>query len=160
MESTVGSKEITEATENTRLDELVERLRDHGYRLTPQRKAVLSILATSQDHLNIEEIYARVCQKFPTTSLATIYNTVAVLKDMGEVLEISFGSSGNRYDGNKPVPHPHLICEHCESVIDPALPALEELTKQVSELTGYQVTSHRLDFFGICPDCQRTSRPC
>jgi Fur family peroxide stress response transcriptional regulator len=149
---------MAEVIENQRLDELVVKLRDQGYRLTPQRRAVLGILATSQEHLNIEEIYARVHQEFPMTSLATIYNTVTMLKDMGEVLELSFGRGGNRYDGNKPVPHPHLVCEHCDAVIDPDLPALEGLAKQVSELTGYQITSHRLDFFGICPDCQFASK--
>lgn len=141
---------------NLRLDEMVKKLGDQGYRLTPQRMAVLRILATSQEHLNVEEIYARVHKEFPMTSLATIYNTVTMLKDMGEVLELSFGSGGNRYDGNKPDPHPHLLCERCEAVIDPDLPALDDLAMQVSELTGYQITSHRLDFFGICPQCQRT----
>lgn len=143
--------------ENQRLDDLVEKLSEQGYRLTPQRMAVLRILATSQEHLNVEEIFARVQQEFPMTSLATIYNTVTMLKDMGEVLELSFGNGGNRYDGNNPTPHPHLICERCETVIDPDLPNLDGLAKQVSRLTGYQITSQRLDFFGICPQCQKAS---
>jgi Fur family peroxide stress response transcriptional regulator len=143
--------------ENKRLDELVDKLASHGLRLTPQRMAVLRILASSREHLNIEEIYARVQRQFPMTSLATIYNTVTMLKDMGEVLELSFGSGGNRYDGNKPTPHPHLVCERCRTVIDPDLPALDELASEIGERTGYQIISHRLDFFGICPQCQAAS---
>jgi Fur family transcriptional regulator, peroxide stress response regulator len=143
------------SAESKRLQELVDKLSRYGYRLTPQRKSVLCILADSKEHLKIEEIHARVQQEFPMTSLATIYNTVTMLKEIGEVLELSFGSGGNRYDGNKPSPHPHLLCERCGSVIDPDLPALEELAGQVSELTGYRITSHRLDFFGICPQCQK-----
>jgi Fur family transcriptional regulator, peroxide stress response regulator len=142
------------SAESKRLQELIEKLSRHGYRLTPQRMAVLRILADSKEHLNIEEIYARVRQGFPMTSLATIYNTVAMLKDMGEVMELSFGSRGNRYDGNKPAPHPHLVCERCGVVIDPELPALDVLLGQVGDLTGYQITGHRLDFTGICPQCQ------
>jgi Fur family transcriptional regulator, peroxide stress response regulator len=143
--------------ESERLQEIVEKLFQRGYRLTPQRMAVLRILADSREHLNIEEIFSRVHEEFPMISLATIYNTVTMLKDMGEVLELSFSSGGNRYDGNKPAPHPHLVCERCGIVIDPDLPALEELAGKVSALTGYQITSHRLDFFGICPLCQKAS---
>lgn len=145
--------------ENHRLDELVEKLSEQGYRLTPQRMAVLRILATSKEHLNVEAIFERVHQEFPMTSLATIYNTVTMLKEMGEVLELSFGSGANRYDGNNPSPHPHLVCESCGIVIDPDLPDLDGLAKRVSRLTGYQITSHQMDFFGICPQCQKASTP-
>jgi Fur family peroxide stress response transcriptional regulator len=144
--------------ESKRLEELVDHLANHGLRITPQRMAVLRILATSQEHLNIEEIYARVHQEFPTTSLATIYNTVTLLKAMGEVLELSFGSGGNRYDGNNPAPHPHLVCERCGSVTDPHLTTLDVLEREIGEQTGYQITSHRLDFFGICLQCQNSTQ--
>lgn len=147
------------SVESKRLHEMVEKLTERGYRLTPQRMAVLCILAESKEHLNIEEIYARVHQEFPMTSLATIYNTVTMLKEIGEVLELSFGDGGKRYDGNQPSPHPHLLCEYCGSVIDPDIPILEELTGRVAELTGYQITSQRLDFFGICPSCQKALNP-
>jgi Fur family peroxide stress response transcriptional regulator len=143
------------STESKRLQELVRKLSKHGYRLTPQRMAVLRILADSKEHLRIEEIFSRVQQEFPNTSLATIYNTVTMLKEVDEVLELSYGSGGNRYDGSNPSPHPHLLCERCGCVIDPDVPALVELAGQVGELTGYQITSHRLDFFGICPQCQQ-----
>lgn len=137
-----------------RLDELTVKLKEKKLRLTPQRMAVLKILATSDGHLSVEQIYERVKADFPMTSLATIYKTVTVLKEMGEVLEIGFSDAGNRYDINKPYPHPHLICVSCKKIIDADLAALSELSELVAQSSGYRIVNQRLDFFGICPECQ------
>ncbi len=137
-----------------RLDELVIRLRERGYRLTPQRMAVLKVLATSQEHPSVERIYERVKVDFPMTSLATIYKTVTLLKEMGEVWELGFSDDSNRYDGNKPYPHPHLICTRCKSIVDLEVATLSELSQEVARSTGYRILGHRLDFLGICPQCQ------
>lgn len=137
-----------------RLDEMTTRLKEQEHRLTPQRMAVLRILAASEEHPSVEQIYERVKTDFPMTSLATIYKTVTVLKGIGEVLELGFSDDSNRYDGNKPYPHPHLICIKCKNIVDPEVATLSELRQEVAQSTGYQIMSHRLDFFGICPKCQ------
>jgi len=137
-----------------RLDEMTTRLKEREHRLTPQRMAVLKILAASEEHPSVEQIYERVKADFPMTSLATVYKTVTLLKEMGEVLELGFSDDCNRYDGNKPYPHPHLICIKCRNIVDPEVAALSELRQEVAQSTGYQIMSHRLDFFGICPQCQ------
>jgi Fur family peroxide stress response transcriptional regulator len=137
-----------------RLENLVAKLRERGHRLTPQRMAVLKILLNNTEHLGVEQIYERVRVDFPMTSLATIYKTVAVLKDMGEVLELNFGDSGSRYDGSKPYSHPHLVCLQCKSISDVDVGSLSELPQQVAQQTGYRIVSHRFDFFGVCPRCQ------
>jgi Fur family peroxide stress response transcriptional regulator len=138
----------------TRLDELIAKLRGRGYRLTPQRMAVLEVLATSTDHPSVEQIYDHVKVDFPMTSLATVYKTVTLLKEMGEVLELGFNEGGNRYNGNLPHPHPHLICTNCGRIEDLDVAIVSELPQEVSQETGYQIVNHRLDFFGICPQCQ------
>lgn len=142
------------AEPEARLEELTEKIRQHGYRLTPQRMAVLKILAHSNGHPSVEQIYDRVKTDFPMTSLGTIYKTITMLKEMGEILELGFGDDCNRYDGNKPYPHPHLICTKCRNIIDPEINALGTLPQIVAERTGYQIVNHRLDFYGICPQCQ------
>ena len=88
------------------------------------------------------------------TSLATAYKTVTLLKEIGEVLELGFGNDSSRYDGNKPYPHPHLICTKCKRIFDPDVSGLSDLPLQVAQMTGFQITGHRLDFYGICPQCQ------
>ena len=141
-------------TPQKRLDELMAKLKTQGYRLTPQRIAILKILAVSTGHPSVEQVYESVKVDFPTTSLATVYKTVTLLKEIGEVLELGFSNDGNRYDGNKPYPHPHLVCVKCKKIIDPEVVALGELSQQVAQMTGFQITAHRLDFYGICPQCQ------
>ena len=138
----------------TRLDEMISKLRQRDYRLTPQRMAVLNILAASKGHPSVEQIYEQVKVDFPMTSLATVYKTVTLLKEIGEILELGFGNDSSRYDGNKPYPHPHLICTKCKRVFDPDVSGLSDLSQQVAQMTGFQITGHRLDFYGICPQCQ------
>jgi Fur family peroxide stress response transcriptional regulator len=137
-----------------RLAELIGKLKQRGYRLTPQRMAVLKILAHSDGHPSVDMIYEQVRDSFPMTSLGTVYKTITLLKDMGEVLELGFSDDSNRYDGNKPYPHPHLICIKCKNIIDPDINTLESLPSVVAEKYGYQILGHRLDFYGICPECQ------
>jgi Fur family peroxide stress response transcriptional regulator len=86
----------------TRLDEMITSLKEQGHRLTPQRMAVLKILAADEGHPSVEQIYEHVKVDFPMTSLATIYKTVTLLKEMGEVLELGFSDDSNRYDGHTP----------------------------------------------------------
>lgn len=142
------------ADPDLRLQELTDKLRQRGHRLTPQRMAVLKILVISEGHYSVSQIYDQVKAHFPMTSLATIYKTVNLLKEMGEVLELGFGDDDNRYDGNKPYPHPHLICVQCKGIIDPEIPSLVTLPHELGEKTGYQILSHRFDLYGICPQCQ------
>jgi Fur family peroxide stress response transcriptional regulator len=137
---------------------MITRLREEGFRLTPQRMAVVKILASNEEHLSAEKIYARVKADSPFTSLATIYKTVTLLKSLGEVMELGFVDDSNRYDGARPYPHPHLICTNCRKILDPDLPALSGLPKVLAKKTGYHIINHRLDFFGVCPQCQSDNK--
>jgi len=137
-----------------RLNQMLAKLKAQDFRLTPQRLAVLKVLAVSDGHPTVEQIYEMVRTEFPTTSIATIYKTVNLLKQLDEVLELGFPDGSNRYDGNKPYSHPHVICTKCNKIIDPDLGSLEDLTKEVVKETGFQILNHRVDFFGTCRECQ------
>ena len=136
-----------------RFRELVDKLRARGYRLTPQRVAVLRILSQSTSHPSVEQVYEQIKAEFPTTSLATVYKTITLLKEIGEVLELSWDGS-NRYDGNKSYPHPHLICTVCGAIQDLEAAALDEAIRHVARGSEYEIVSHRLDLYGVCPCCQ------
>jgi len=137
-----------------RFEELVARLKDGGYRLTPQRVALLRILATEDGHPSASQLYDQLKVLFPTTSPATVYKTLNLLKDVDEVLELGFSDDDNRYDGTKPYPHPHLVCIRCRKIVDPDVDMADTLVRQVAEQSGYDIVSHRLDFFGLCPECR------
>ncbi|WP_305047042.1 Fur family transcriptional regulator [Geoalkalibacter sp.] len=138
-----------------RLEQILTRLRALDFRITPQRLAVLRILAESRNHPTVEEIYAQVRRDFPTVSLATVYKTATLLKGLGEVLEVGIRHGSSRYDGNKPYPHPHVICTDCKQILDFEDLPLTELTRAVAEKTGYDIKDHQLEFFGICPQCRQ-----
>jgi Fur family transcriptional regulator, peroxide stress response regulator len=137
-----------------RFQQMLDKLKSLAFRITPQRLAVLRILAASEDHPTAEQIFEKVRTKFPTTSLATIYKTIALLKGLNEVLELGFPDGSNRYDGNKPFPHPHVICTRCRKIMDPELMSLDGLKDEISKKTGFRIQHHRLDFFGVCQECQ------
>ncbi len=147
-------KRADSANIEQRLNQMLSKLKAHDFRLTPQRLAVLKVLAVSEGHPTVERIYETVRAEFPTTSIATIYKTVNLLKQLDEVLELGFPDGSNRYDGSKPYPHPHVICTKCKKIIDPNLGSLKDLTKEVIKQTGFQILNHRVDFFGTCRDCQ------
>ena len=138
---------------NKRFDSIVKKLGENNHRLTPQRLAIVKILANSDGHPNVENIYEKLQDDFPTMSLATVYRNVMLLKSLGEVLELGFPDGSNRYDGKKPYPHPHVICVECTKVIDPDLSTLQDMAQEVADETGFKILTHRLDFFGICRDC-------
>lgn len=140
-----------------RFDSIIKKLRENDHKLTPQRLAVIKILARSEGHPSVEKIYEQLLYDFPTMSLATVYRNVMLIKSLGEVLELGFADGSNRYDGNKPYPHPHVICIRCNKIIDPDLAGLTDMAKEVADETGFEILTHRLDFFGICGDCKKTS---
>jgi len=116
---------------------------------------MLQILSKSEGHPSAEQIYEQIKIDYPTTSLATIYKTLSLLKNMGEVLELRFAGMGSHYDGNKPYPHPHVICTKCGQILDPEFEAVAGIFQEIARQTGYKITHQQLNFFGLCPKCQK-----
>jgi Fur family peroxide stress response transcriptional regulator len=141
------------ADPKNRYETIIQKIRDNGHKLTPQRLAIVRILAKSEDHPSVENIYDQIKTDFPTMSLATVYRNIVLIKSLGEVLELGFPDGSNRYDGNKPTPHPHVICIKCKKIVDPDLDSLDEMKKEVASATDFKILTHRLDFFGICSAC-------
>lgn len=144
----------TNITPDSRLQKMVKRLKDSDHRITPQRYAVLTVLANSHDHPSAESIYGQLVAHYPTMSRATVYKTLSLLKKEGEVLELEFSELRNRYDGNRPYPHPHVICTGCGAILDPSQLNLDKITQNIMAETGFKIMTHRLDFYGLCPTCQ------
>jgi Fur family peroxide stress response transcriptional regulator len=136
-----------------RFETITQKLRESGHKITPQRLAIVKILAKSEGHPSVEDIYDEIKKDFPTMSLATVYRNIVLIKSLGEVLELGFPDGSNRYDGNKPYPHPHVICIKCKKIIDPDLDSLDEMKNEVESELNFKILNHRLDFFGICNEC-------
>lgn len=136
-----------------RFEVIIRKLRGNGHKITPQRLAIAKILAESDGHPSVENIYDRIKKDFATMGIATVYRNIVLMKSLGEVLELGFPGGSNRYDGNSPDPHPHLICTRCHHIVDPDLDSLNEMKKEVATETGFKILYHRMDFFGVCRTC-------
>ncbi len=141
------------ADHKKRFEIIIQKLRANGQKITPQRLAIVQILAKSTGHPSVEDIHDQIKKDFPTMSLATVYRNIVLIKSLGEVLELGFPDGRNRYDGNKPYPHPHVICIKCKKVVDLNLGSLNDLKDEVAVETNFKILNHRLDFFGICSNC-------
>ena len=139
-----------------RYQAILEKIQQRGGRLTSHRLALLRMLAASEGHPNAARLYEELRRQFPTISLATVYKTLAMLKEEGEVLEIELHND-SRYDGNKPYAHPHLVCTRCERIFDgDELTALQNIAQQIARQYGFIVEREQVVFYGLCPDCQKT----
>ena len=143
----------------TTQQELVDKLRPLGVRLTPQRLAIAEVVVNSADHPSVKEIYERVRAFSPYVTIATVYSTLTMLEDVGIVRELPFQRQ-SRYDANLS-PHVNLVCVSCGNVVDAEVgqETVIELQDLVDGETDFQVASQRVDFYGWCSGCE-TSRSC
>jgi Fur family peroxide stress response transcriptional regulator len=139
-----------------RYQSLLSKLRERGSRMTSHRMALARLLAISDGHPNAMQLYETLRKQFPTISLATVYKTLVLLKDEGEVLEIDLHND-SRYDGNKPFPHPHLVCNRCKRIFDgDDVVTLPQLNREIEAKYGFQISRHQIVYFGVCKECLST----
>jgi Fur family transcriptional regulator, peroxide stress response regulator len=110
---------------DVRFQQLIDALKERDFRLTPQRVELVRLIAVSQGHPSANQFYEKIKEKFPTMSRATVYKTLTLLKEMNQVFEIDLREDSH-YDGNRPQPHPHLICMKCNQIVDGELCLDEE----------------------------------
>jgi Fur family peroxide stress response transcriptional regulator len=137
-----------------RFDELIAALKARDFRLTPQRVELVRLIAASEGHPNATQLYARVKRQFPTMSHATVYKTLSLLKDMNQVLEIDLRDDSH-YDGNRPEPHPHLICIQCKKIIDGEVDIEPSAIRKLEKTSGYKILRSQITIYGLCPDCKK-----
>ncbi len=123
-------------------------------RMTKQRKAILRILKSTDSHPTADWIYEEVRNEIPNISLGTVYRNLNVLAEHDKIRVLDYGSNHSRFDGN-PKPHYHFRCESCGGVYDLDIDLSADLNKKINEETGFIAHSHRLEFSGICPNCQQ-----
>ena len=130
-------------------------LRQHGYKLTTQRRMVLSVIALSREHLTPAAIYEKACQEQPDIGLVTIYRTLEILNRLGLICEVHAGGNCRSYLMRRPSEHHHhLICSDCGTAIDFTNCDLGELEQRLSQETGFKIEGHLLEFLGRCQNCR------
>lgn len=122
---------------------------------TKQREVILKVLRNTKSHPNAFWIYEQVRKEIPKISLGTIYRNLNLLRDKGEILELYFSRPFSRFDGNT-TNHYHFICHNCELIFDLDEPVDKKLDRKIAQKTGFKISLHRLEFQGLCPNCQKS----
>jgi len=128
--------------------------RKPNLRMTRQRRVVLEELRNFTHHPSADEIYEVVRRRLPRISLGTVYRNLEVLSELGEIKKLEFGGTIKRFDGD-PGDHYHVRCNLCDRVDNAPMPQLEDIEKRISRETDYRIIGHRLEFFGLCPECAK-----
>jgi len=135
--------------------EVITELKRRGYKLTPQRRAVIRVVTASQDHLTPLAIYHRVQPEYSDIGLVTVYRTLDILGELGLLCELHAGHSCRSYTVGAQEHHHHLICSSCQKVVSITDCGLEEMMQNVADETGFRIDDHLLEFAGLCPACQK-----
>ena len=137
------------------IEEVINRYRQEGYKITPQRRAIFEILVNNDNHPKAEEIYKEMKIKMPDISRTTVYNTLKELNKMGTIDVVrNVGGNSSRYDPNTENHH-HLYCQDCHRIIDLEID-FKGVELSEEKLLGFRIVKKQITFFGYCPDCQNS----
>jgi Fur family ferric uptake transcriptional regulator len=135
-------------------DQLAAALRDSGRRLTRQRQLVLDVLTESEQHLDAEGVHDQAKARDPNISLATVYRTLSLLKEVGLVEEHRLGEDHAHFEAVPEEPHYHFTCALCGRVIEFDAPQVTQVVRRLSEQEGLQINQVHLLLRGTCDRCQ------
>ncbi len=136
------------------LKDALDALKQTGVRITPQRHAILEFLVDSMTHPTADDIYKALEGKFPNMSVATVYNNLRVFREVGLVKELTYGDASSRFDFVTS-DHYHVICESCGKIVDFSYPGLDEVEALAAHVTGFKVSHHRMEIYGVCNSCEK-----
>ncbi|WP_028829650.1 Fur family transcriptional regulator [Proteocatella sphenisci] len=140
------------------LKTLLDSMKNHGYKLTPQRKEILKVLISSSgEHLTCDEIYETVKKACPEMGIATVYRTLQILESTKKINKLNLDDGYVRYELNlndETHNHHHLICKICGNVAEVRVDLLEDLENNIEKNYDFKIVDHDLKFFGICSKCK------
>ncbi|MBC8079622.1 MAG: transcriptional repressor [Gorillibacterium sp.] len=139
----------------SRFEQALDKLKMTGVRMTPQRHAILSYLLETVAHPSADDIYKALVPRFPSMSVATVYNNLRVFIESGLVRELNYGDASSRFDADVSN-HFHSTCKGCGKIVDFNYPALSQVEEAASLQTGFMIEGLRLEVSGWCPECKPT----
>lgn len=135
-----------------------EILKENGYKLTSQRKAILEILMDNKsEHLSCDDIFKITSVEHPEIGIATIYRTLQLFEELGMVYKLNFNDGFSRYEldlGTEEHHHHHLICLSCGKVIEVKVDLLDSLEQKIEKNDNFTIVDHNVKFYGYCSDCK------
>ncbi len=141
------------ALQTVQQSSVIDALRRNGFKATPQRVAICIFALGSREHPSAQRIYREVKKLHPTVSLATVYKTLQVLRQLELVQKLIFSEGESRFDSYME-PHLNVVCLQCGEVIDIKDHSTREIIARAAAKTRYTVTEQRFDIYGICAKCK------
>jgi Fur family peroxide stress response transcriptional regulator len=136
------------------IQQLIAKLREKGYKVTPQRLAVFEFIHSREDHPTADQIHKEVKKKYPTMSLATVYQALHLLTEMGLVQELGFNDKSSRYDPNI-MPHINIVCLNCGKIYDYEAESVKEMWSKIVAELRFKPVGQRLDIYTYCDECSK-----
>jgi Fe2+ or Zn2+ uptake regulation protein len=133
---------------------LVSALHSSGRRLTGQRKLLLDLIQEQPGHVDAHELHRLAQERDPEISLATVYRTLAVLRELGFVDALHLGEDHQHYEIKPTATHHHLVCAGCGQVVEFRSSLAEKLRRTVAREHDFQITETRVDLVGYCARCR------
>ena len=128
---------------------IIERCEAKGLRMTEQRRIIARVLERSDDHPDVEELYARASALDAGISIATVYRTVKLFEEAGILERLEFGDGRARYEDAERDHHDHLIDLSSGEVIEFVDPDIEALQERIAAKLGYELRGHKLELYGV-----------
>jgi Fur family peroxide stress response transcriptional regulator len=136
------------------MKKVLKKYGGRGFKMTPQRIAILEYLEGNHGHPSAEDIYREVMKKHPTVSFATVYNTLEALKKRREIVEITIDPERKHYESNIS-PHHHIVCIICKEISDVFADYSESLRLPEEVQEEFIATGNHVEFYGVCKQCRR-----
>jgi Fur family peroxide stress response transcriptional regulator len=131
---------------------IINALRSKGYKATAQRIAICRLVLSSRQHPTAQIVYREVKRLHPTVSVATVYKTLRVLRELRLVQELAFPEGETRFDSNVG-PHINVVCLECGRVSDVNDQAIRSVVGRAASRIKFTVTAQRFDVYGVCEKC-------
>lgn len=135
--------------------DVADRLRDEGYRLTPQRRVVWEALRAAERHLTAEELHERAARSAPELNLASVYRTLALLDELGLARQVQIGDGRGHWEVAHADDAFHLVCRRCRRVTHHAGRLVEQVRSHLLDDHGFASEDVDLVVHGLCADCRR-----
>ena len=133
---------------------ILEKLRNRGYRITPQRELIIQAVAHSSQHITAEEVAEQLKQHTKAINIATVYRTLDLLWQEGFACRNDLSEGKIVYATFVHGPHIHLVCRKCNHVIDADIQLIQSLDENLRGSYGFLPDLDHFSIFGVCSECQ------
>lgn len=131
-------------------------LNESGLKHTRQREAILEVISSSTLPMTVDDVFMRLKANHMSVSMATVYRTMETMNKHGVLQSVTLsGDNRMAYVFDRTVHHHYIVCTSCNKILPISHCPLAIFENALTEETGFVIQGHRLDLYGLCPDCQR-----